>query len=39
MEMLQDLNDVLPEPKQKFTEIKLIELTLHVICNCNVDNT
>ena len=36
-EMLQDLNDVLPDSTQNLTETKLLELILHGTGNCNVD--
>ena len=35
--MLQDLNDVLPEPAHNFKEINLMELMLYGTRNCNVD--
>ena len=38
MEMLQDLNDVLPEPTCNLKEIKLMDLIFHGNGNCNVDN-
>ena len=36
-EMLQDLNDVLPEPTHNLKEINLMELILYGTRNCNVN--